>query len=232
MSLGNMTVGMVIETGNAVARYRAGGRVFGHFPIRETHTVAEGRIEAVAPEGMSPHASVCWDPAKFALGAVRDAHIRLGERVAVFGMGAIGLIALQMARLSGAAWVQGRPGCGDRGQRGLSRPPGSGSLLRGRGPGRSPGLLRRRSLRPAPGRRVAHKPRHRPFLPCLHGAGPGLSLMGQPPGPRDRLQPAAGGTPPGGRHIDPIVPFEASADAYRAIDERPWKSVQLGVVYG
>ena len=42
------------------------------------------------------------DPADFALGAVRDGHLRLGDVVAVFGMGAIGLVALQLAKLAGA----------------------------------------------------------------------------------------------------------------------------------
>jgi threonine dehydrogenase-like Zn-dependent dehydrogenase len=37
--------------------------------------------------------------------AMRDADIRLGDHVAVFGMGAIGLIAIQLARLAGADLV-------------------------------------------------------------------------------------------------------------------------------
>jgi threonine dehydrogenase-like Zn-dependent dehydrogenase len=45
------------------------------------------------------------DPARFALVSIHDAQIKLGDRVAVFGMGAIGLIAIQMARLNGAATV-------------------------------------------------------------------------------------------------------------------------------
>ena len=45
------------------------------------------------------------DPARFALAAVHDAAIKLGDRVAVFGLGAIGLLALQMARLNGAVQV-------------------------------------------------------------------------------------------------------------------------------
>ena len=47
-------------------------------------------------------AAVSLDPADFALGAVRDGHIRLGDAVAVFGMGAIGLFVVQLARLAGA----------------------------------------------------------------------------------------------------------------------------------
>ncbi len=44
-------------------------------------------------------------PAQFALGGIRDSHLRLGDRVAVFGLGAIGAIAAQMAKAAGAAYV-------------------------------------------------------------------------------------------------------------------------------
>ncbi len=103
-SLGNITVGEIVAVGPDVDGFQVGDRVFGHMSIRETHTVQVTRIER-APQGMSPEAIVYWDPAEFALGAVRDANIRLGERVAIFGMGAIGLMAAQMAKLSGAEWV-------------------------------------------------------------------------------------------------------------------------------
>lgn len=104
MHLGNMAIGLVTEVGEDVTQWKVGDRVFGHMPIRETQTVPETRLHAV-PDGMSPEAIVYSDPAEFALGAVRDANIRLGDTVAVFGMGAIGLMAAQMARLSGAEWV-------------------------------------------------------------------------------------------------------------------------------
>jgi threonine dehydrogenase-like Zn-dependent dehydrogenase len=101
--LGNMAVGLVTETGPEVARFSVGDRVFGHFPIRETHTVDESRADPL-PEGLSPEAALCLDPVVMAL-AMRDARIGLGDRVAVFGLGAIGLIAVQLARLAGAAQV-------------------------------------------------------------------------------------------------------------------------------
>jgi threonine dehydrogenase-like Zn-dependent dehydrogenase len=103
MRLGNMTVGTVTETGPGAARFAVGDRVFGHLPIRETHTVEEGRVDPL-PDGLSPEAAVCLDPVVMAL-PIRDAGIRLGDTVAVFGLGAIGLVALQLARLAGAATV-------------------------------------------------------------------------------------------------------------------------------
>ena len=104
MHLGNMGVGVVAEIGPEATRWQPGDRLFGHLPIRETQTVSEDRLHAV-PDGMVPEAIVYLDPAEFALAAVRDANIRLGDTVAIFGMGAIGLMAAQMARLSGAEWV-------------------------------------------------------------------------------------------------------------------------------
>jgi threonine dehydrogenase-like Zn-dependent dehydrogenase len=54
---------------------------------------------------MSWQAAVCLDPATVALGGVRDAGVRVGDRVAVFGLGAIGLVAVQIARAAGASFV-------------------------------------------------------------------------------------------------------------------------------
>lgn len=99
--LGNMCVGEVIETGSAVTGLRRGDRVFAHGGFREEHVWRADRVRAL-PEGVPWQAAACLDPADFALGAVRDGHVRLGDAVAVFGMGAIGLMALQLARLAGA----------------------------------------------------------------------------------------------------------------------------------
>ncbi len=101
--LGNMAVGVVAEVGPAVGRFRVGDRVFGHFPIRETQTVDEAEADPL-PAGLSPEGAVCLDPAVMAM-VMRDARIGLGDRVAVFGLGAIGLMAVQLARLGGAELV-------------------------------------------------------------------------------------------------------------------------------
>jgi len=101
--LGNMAVGVVEEVGPDVSRFKPGDRVFGHFPVRETHTVDETNVDPM-PDGLSDEAAVCLDPAVMAF-AMRDGNIKLGDRVAVFGLGAIGLFAVQLARLAGADCV-------------------------------------------------------------------------------------------------------------------------------
>ena len=100
IALGNMCVGMVIEVGAKVTKHKVGDQVFSFGTFKEEHIWPQS-VRAL-PTGMSWQAAVCLDPADFALGAVRDGYVRLGDAVAVFGLGAIGLIAVQLARLAGA----------------------------------------------------------------------------------------------------------------------------------
>jgi threonine dehydrogenase-like Zn-dependent dehydrogenase len=103
ISLGNMIVGRVEAVGEGVTRFAPGDRVYGHLPLRDVQVVAAERL-AVLPADMAPEAALCTDPVDAAL-AMRDAHVRVGDRVAVFGLGAIGLFAVQLCKLSGASAV-------------------------------------------------------------------------------------------------------------------------------
>lgn len=106
-NLGNQWVGRIVETGKDVTTYKIGDRVCGYGGIRDTHIVKAVNTNKLLsmPEGMSWQNAVCYDPAQFALGGVRDSGVRLGDRVAVFGLGAIGQLAVQMLKLSGASYV-------------------------------------------------------------------------------------------------------------------------------
>ncbi|MFO7696601.1 MAG: zinc-binding alcohol dehydrogenase [Anaerolineae bacterium] len=99
--VGNMLVGHVTERGPEVNTVAVGDRVCLYSGFTETATVRADRCR-VMPADMPWQTAVLLDPADFALGAVRDGQVRLGDAVAVFGMGAIGLTVLQMLRLAGA----------------------------------------------------------------------------------------------------------------------------------
>lgn len=105
--LGNMGVGEVIETGPDVEAFAVGDRVFGYLPIAETCVAGEDDRLWPAPEGVPDELLVCTDPATVALLAARYGGFSLGDRVAVFGLGAIGLFAVQASRLAGAMPVIG-----------------------------------------------------------------------------------------------------------------------------
>jgi NADPH:quinone reductase-like Zn-dependent oxidoreductase len=104
MALGNMGVAEVTDLGPEVERVKVGNWIFGHFPLRDTHTVDEAKVH-IAPDRVSWQSLMYWDPADFAVGGIRDGGVKLGDRVAVFGLGAIGQMAVQCARLAGARWV-------------------------------------------------------------------------------------------------------------------------------
>jgi threonine dehydrogenase-like Zn-dependent dehydrogenase len=101
--IGNMVVGTVEAVGAAVTRYAVGDAVFGYGGIAE---VVQAPEAAWYPRGaLSAVDCVCVDPAHVALVAVRDGNIRIGDTVAIYGLGAIGLMAVQLARAGGARQV-------------------------------------------------------------------------------------------------------------------------------
>jgi threonine dehydrogenase-like Zn-dependent dehydrogenase len=101
--IGNMLVGTVTEAGPGTTGCAVGDRVFCYGPIREVHQTRANGCYALG--GLTPADAVCVDPAHVAFVAVRDGNVRVGDTVAVYGLGAIGLMAVQIARVGGAAQV-------------------------------------------------------------------------------------------------------------------------------
>ncbi|MEX0652687.1 MAG: zinc-binding dehydrogenase [Phycisphaeraceae bacterium] len=98
--VGNMVVGRVIEVGAEVTRHKVGARVYGYGPVAETATLGQHQAHPLV-EPLTPEDVVCLDPALFAFAAVRDAQTCLGDNVVLSGLGAIGLLAIQMLKHSG-----------------------------------------------------------------------------------------------------------------------------------
>ncbi|AIS58494.1 zinc-dependent alcohol dehydrogenase [Listeria ivanovii] len=107
--LGNMVVGEIIELGSKVTEYELGDIVCSYGPIMETVIVkaVDNYKLRKLPEGANWKNAVCYDPAQFAMSGVRDAHVRAGDYVVVVGLGAIGQIAIQLAKKAGASIVIG-----------------------------------------------------------------------------------------------------------------------------
>ena len=103
--LGNMAVGTVIEAGGGVTALKAGDRVISYSGFSEQAVrKADCNFDTCwkVPKDVPWQSAVCADPADFAVAACRDGEVRVGDAVAVFAMGAIGLVAVQIAKLSGA----------------------------------------------------------------------------------------------------------------------------------
>lgn len=101
LPIGNMTAGVVTEVGADVDGFVPGDPVFGWFGVRETHTTTPDRLRRV-PDGVEPSATLLLDPGDYALCGLRDGGLRIGDDTAVFGLGAIGLMAVQLVRIAGA----------------------------------------------------------------------------------------------------------------------------------
>ncbi|MCE0483884.1 MAG: zinc-binding alcohol dehydrogenase [Methylacidiphilales bacterium] len=98
--LGNNQVGIVEQVGPEVDGFKPGDRILyydGFSPVADVSQNSAWKLDA----STSWKAACCLDPAKFALGALRDGNVRVGDAVAVFSLGAIGLMAVQLAKASG-----------------------------------------------------------------------------------------------------------------------------------
>ncbi|MCL2164674.1 MAG: zinc-binding alcohol dehydrogenase [Oscillospiraceae bacterium] len=102
--LGNMWVGAITEIAPDVTGFAVGQRVAGYGHLANTHDVPAENLLTM-PENMTWQEAVCYDPVQYALSGLRDASARVGDVVLVSGLGAIGLMAAQIAKLSGASLV-------------------------------------------------------------------------------------------------------------------------------
>ncbi|MEG1513754.1 MAG: zinc-binding alcohol dehydrogenase [Clostridia bacterium] len=112
---GNMWVGHIVDVASDVENFKVGERVAGYGTLRETQTVSVNKPKEPGyggisdllkvPEDMKWQQAIFYDPCQFALSGIRDSHVRLGDVCWIVGLGAIGMMAAQMAKLSGAKLV-------------------------------------------------------------------------------------------------------------------------------
>lgn len=100
ISLGYCNAGRVIEVGFGVEGFAIGDRVVSNGPHAEIVAVP-WTLCAKIPEAVSDEEAAFTPVAAIALQGIRLAQPTLGERVAVFGLGMIGLMAVQILRANG-----------------------------------------------------------------------------------------------------------------------------------
>jgi threonine dehydrogenase-like Zn-dependent dehydrogenase len=102
-NLGYEEVGEIMEVGADVTDIPVGARLFGTWGHR-THFVANLDYvrPRLMPDGVDPIFGIFSHLGAIALNGVHDAHIMLGDTVAIFGLGALGQLVSIMAQKSGA----------------------------------------------------------------------------------------------------------------------------------
>lgn len=100
---GTSGLGIVEAVGAKVNRVETGQRVVGLMDIRETNIVHQSNLWNLGD--IDPLGALCIEPAYVAFHCIRESNLRYGDRLAVIGLGALGLLAVGMAREAGAAQV-------------------------------------------------------------------------------------------------------------------------------
>jgi 2-desacetyl-2-hydroxyethyl bacteriochlorophyllide A dehydrogenase len=96
-------VGEVIELGSEVQALSLGEIIYGTWGHRTHHIVEEDYAKPrVKPDGLDPILAIYSHLGPIALNGILDANIHVGETVVVFGLGVLGQIIAQLAKLSGA----------------------------------------------------------------------------------------------------------------------------------
>jgi 2-desacetyl-2-hydroxyethyl bacteriochlorophyllide A dehydrogenase len=109
--LGYELVGVVDAAGSEVRELRVGdlvhaGAPHGEQTVLDLDAAARATYPLVPLPAVGPHEDWLFlSLGAVALVAVHDARIKLGDHVAVVGLGAIGLLVVQMAKLAGAARI-------------------------------------------------------------------------------------------------------------------------------
>jgi 2-desacetyl-2-hydroxyethyl bacteriochlorophyllide A dehydrogenase len=103
---GYSEMGEVVEVGESVDDVRAGDLVYGIWGHRSEAVVPAAAVAGrTLAAGQDPLHGTFARVGAIALNAVLAADVSLGDRVAVFGQGVIGLLATRLATLSGAEVV-------------------------------------------------------------------------------------------------------------------------------
>ena len=118
-NLGYEESGEVVEVGSAVTGLQIGQCVYGAWHHRSHHIADQEWVrDRLMPAGLDPRAGIFSHIGAVALNGVHDARIRIGDTVAVFGLGVPGQIVAQAARASGATVIAVDP---DEARRALAR---------------------------------------------------------------------------------------------------------------
>ena len=99
---GYSNIGTVIEVGKAVTNCQVGERVASTQGHTSHFVTSPNRLLKVSSPDVPPEEAVFFNLGAIALQGVRKTHIELGEAALVLGQGLIGLLAMQLSKLSGA----------------------------------------------------------------------------------------------------------------------------------
>ena len=92
LSYGYCLVGVVVDCGSEVLREKYMGKTVFTFSPHATHIITDVDATQIVPDGINAQDAIFMPSIETALSIVHDANVRVGENVAVYGQGLIGLL--------------------------------------------------------------------------------------------------------------------------------------------
>jgi len=104
--VGYDAVGVVVEVGKDVTKYKKGDRVWCQMRHQTYFVFNEDAVDAIKlPDSVTDIEGATVNLSSISFNGILDAEVKLGDNVVVFGGGFVGLMAVQFAVLSGAKSV-------------------------------------------------------------------------------------------------------------------------------
>jgi threonine dehydrogenase-like Zn-dependent dehydrogenase/FMN phosphatase YigB (HAD superfamily) len=110
LSYGYSSVGRITHVGSETESDLVGKLVFTFSP-HATHVIASKESLQLVPDGISAEDAIFMPSVETALSLVHDAHVRLGEKVAVYGQGLIGLLVTSILAMQKTPLDSSPGGC-------------------------------------------------------------------------------------------------------------------------
>ncbi len=104
--MGYSNVGEITETGKNVKNLKVGDIVHTSAP-HQSMVVTHCSVCDILPRGLKPEYGVFWTNLVTAYNGILDTRIKLGDVVVVFGLGVLGQMVVQLAKMNGAFTVIG-----------------------------------------------------------------------------------------------------------------------------
>ena len=98
LAFGYSLVGHIVKCGSDVSQDYIGKLAFTFSP-HAPHIIADIDNLQIVPDGIAPEDAIFMPSVETALSLVHDAHVRVGENVAVYGQGLIGLLVTSILKM-------------------------------------------------------------------------------------------------------------------------------------
>jgi threonine dehydrogenase-like Zn-dependent dehydrogenase len=107
LAYGYCLVGRIVQCGSKVSPEQHLGKLAFTFSAHATHVVAPVSAIQLVPDGISAEDAIFMPSVETALSLVHDAHVRVGENIAVYGQGLIGLLVTSILSMHSKLPVSG-----------------------------------------------------------------------------------------------------------------------------